>query len=505
MRNLRFLCLALVILSASIQAKSQMTHMPVREGVQFRAGLLDNMMLLNNLGESELPFVKQMLYKWAETRLARVEGSDYSSLADYHEFQNYCIKHKILLIGGPLLGNISDRSADIWVRTSKPSEVSILLIINGKERTFGPVATTIESQLSAVVRVDELDANKEYSYEVFVDNEEIPCAYETKFRTTSPSRKINTRIVFGSCFHRWGLANMQQTTTIIERSPNAFLGLGDIAAQDRNGSVNWHSLDYFARDLYPAWQKLVARVPFYALWDDHDYFDNDKYGVPAGYKTQDKENVWDVFRYAWCNPSYGFGDDKKGVFFKTTIGASDVIMVDHRYFRTKGSLLGKEQMDWLKQQLLACKSPFIIIGCGTMWSDYVSNGKDSWGKFDTEGREEILRFIEENNIKGVLFISGDRHGSRGFRIPRTSGFSFYEFGVASLGGLGGQPATKPEWNTQTYGLNGGFAFGEFTFDTKPKDPTVTFRLVGEEGNVIYKLTVKQSELTPANWSPVSAK
>lgn len=46
------------------------------------------------------------------------------------------------------------------------------------------------------------------------------------------------------------------------------------------------------------------------------------------------------------------------------------------------------------------------------------------GVNDPEGREELFSFIEENNISGVLLISGDRHGARGFTIPRKSDFGF---------------------------------------------------------------------------------
>ena len=52
-----------------------------------------------------------------------------------------------------------------------------------------------------------------------------------------------------------------------------------------------------------------------------------------------------------------------------------------------------------------------------MWSGKVSGGKDSWGKFDPAGREEILSLIEQHKIPGLLLISGDRHGTRGSRIP----------------------------------------------------------------------------------------
>ncbi len=173
-------------------------------------------------------------------------------------------------------------------------------------------------------------------------------------------------------------------------------------------------------------------------------------------------------------------------------------MTDNRYFRTgeKGSFLGPQQMDWLKEQLLDCEGPFIILSCGSMWSDYVSNGKDSWGVNDPEGREELFSFIEENKINGVLLISGDRHGARGFRIPRKSDFGFYEFEAASLGARVGPPAIDPTWDTQLYGIDGQFAFGEFTYLPSGKDPSVVFRLVGEAGNIIYEKTIHKSELAP---------
>ena len=42
----------------------------------------------------------------------------------------------------------------------------------------------------------------------------------------------------------------------------------------------------------------------------------------------------------------------------------------------------------------------------------LSGGKDSWGKFDPKGREEIFSLIEKHRIPGVLLTSGDRHGAR---------------------------------------------------------------------------------------------
>jgi len=85
---------------------------------------------------------------------------------------------------------------------------------------------------------------------------------------------------------------------------------------------------------------------------------------------------------------------------------------------------------------------------------------------------------------------------RGFSIPRPSGFSFYEFEAGSLGGRSGPPVTSDKWDTQFYGISGQYAFGEFSINADLPDPEVTFRLMGDDGTEIYKLTFKRSQLTP---------
>jgi alkaline phosphatase D len=284
---------------------------------------------------------------------------------------------------------------------------------------------------------------------------------------------------------------------IRSRQPAALLLYGDIAAQDRKDHFGLLRADYLLRDFMPAWQSLAAAVPVLATWDDHDYYANDISGTKGGISPEILPQLWNVWRQNWNNPAYGFGEPKRGVFLRTRLGPCDVIMTDNRYFRGNGeAFLGEDQLKWLEAQLLDCKGPFIIISCGTMWSDYVNDGKDSWGKFDPKGRERIFKFIEDNRIAGVLLISGDRHGARGFRIPRPPGFNFYEFEVGSLGGRHGPPETDPAWTTQFYHLVWQYAFGEFTIDAAPVDPTVTFRLIREDGRIMHELTLERSQLTP---------
>ncbi len=437
----------------------------------------------------------------------------FADLAGDAEFQRLCQENKITHLGGPMLGNVSPEGVSVWLRTISPAKVEVRVMVEGIEKTFGPVWTSLETDLTAVVPIEGLKPQTHYHYKVLVDGKSINIPESAMILTAPEAAQTGrVRIAFGTCAHQIGLGNRKMANLIRSRQPAALLLGGDIAVQDKRSHFGLHRADYLLRDFYPAWQSLSSAIPVYSTWDDHDYYNNDVGGIPKSKAGVDRAGVWKVFRHAWNNPAYGFGNKGRGVFFRTRIGPCDIIMLDNRYFRyTRGDqypFLGDLQMEWLFTQLLDCEGPFIILSCGTMWSDYVSNGKDSWGRWDPKGREKIFQFIEKNHIAGVLLISGDRHGARGFRIPRSSGFNFYEFEVASLGGLpaykySGPPITKPGWKTQLFGFGGPYAFGEFTINATIPDPEITFRLIQEDAKVLYEITLKRSQLTPPDKKPAS--
>lgn len=467
-----------------------MSHSLLKEG-----DLEGNMRLLNLGGEQSEQ--TQAFYKAAYEFLATAPNATFAEMMADAKIRN--LRPRAIL-GGPMLGDIGSNGASVWVRTAYPSsQVEVEVTTDDGRKTFGPVSSSVESDLTAIVRVTGLKPEMRYPYRVLVDGKPIDMPEQATITTPPADSASKVRIAFGTCFHRWGLANQQQADLIRSRDPSAALFCGDIAVQDRNNHLGLHRADYLLRDMHAGWRNLVAAVPVYAIWDDHDYFDNDKAGIPNGYTLADKQGVCDTFQQAWNNPSYGFNDERRGIFHRTRIGPCDVIMLDTRYFRTgeNGCFLGEEQMEWFERQLLDCQGPFIILASSTMWCDHVSNGKDSWGVWDPEGRERIFQLIERNKIGGVLLISGDRHGARGFRIPRPSGFNFYEFEAGSLGGRTGPPVSKPTWeDVQLYGIAGQYAFGEFTFDATIDDPEVTFRLIRDDGETLYERTFSHSELTP---------
>ncbi len=402
------------------------------------------------------------------------------------------------LMGGPLLGQLTTNSVSIWLRPATKNKLQIKVIsdTDNFSRTYNTKA--LKPGIEQRLLIDDLKANIKYSYTIFSNKESVA---KGTF-TTAPSSESNEefRITFGSCFHKIGLHNPNLVNEILKREPSAMMLLGDLAVDDRENQINMHRADYLLRDVSAAWSKLAANVPLYSAWDDHDYFNNDLSGIPKGFTAEDREEVRAVWFENWNNPVI----ENEGIYFSTRIGPVEIIMLDTRSCRDGnrqgeyGSYLGLEQMLWLKETLQESDAPFKIISSGTMWSDYVTKAKDSWGSWDIEAREELFSFIEDKSISGVLLISGDRHGARGFTIPRNSGFKFYEFEAASMGGVPGPDGMAPDTSNQLFGYHGTdvIAFGEFTFNTSGTEPLTTFRLIDETGKILEEHVLPYSLLTP---------
>ncbi len=405
-------------------------------------------------------------------------------------------RHGLDLMAGPMLGDLRPQGVTIWLRTA--IEGSLTVQVGDKSLTIDQLQPGQERR----VRIDGLTPNSEYAYAVLGQEGELAGG---RFSTPpSPDEPSKLRIAFGSCFHKIGLHNPNLFREVLNRRPHAMLLLGDIAVDDRNNNVSMHRSDYQLRDVSKPWRSMVSNLPVYAAWDDHDYFDNDLSGIPRTFNAQDRNAVREVWHQNWNNPPTE--NNREGIYFNTRLGPVEVIMLDTRSCRNNqrrgayGSYLGEGQMNWLKTTLKSTQAPFKIISSGTMWSDFVSNGKDSWGTWDKEGREEILNFIEQQKIGGVLFISGDRHGARGFRMPRPSGFTFHEFEPATLGGVSGPKGIIKNCTEQLFGHDGQdfIAFGEFSFDTTLEEPKVTFRLIHHSGDVLEEIELSLRELTPAD-------
>jgi alkaline phosphatase D len=403
------------------------------------------------------------------------------------------------LLAGPMLGELSAHGVTVWLRPSVVGPMAIQVGSKGANRAF-PFDV---AEPGAVMRVGVAGLVADTAHTYTIVNEAGEQVAEGAFRTAPGSGSTESlRIAFGSCFHKIGVHNPNLMRLVAERGNRAMLLLGDLAVDDREARFNEHYADYLLRDVSQAWRDFTEKVPVYASWDDHDYLNNDKSGLQRGRITdEDRRALRLLWQENWVNPQTEVAD--RGIYFNTVVGDVEIIMLDTRSCREwerrgeRGAYLGDNQMQWLFKTLKASKATFIIMTSGTMWSDYMSRAKDSWGTWDIPGREEIFDFIEANQVGGVLLLSGDRHGARGFTIQRPSGFKLHEFEAATLGGVRGPGAFAPDQSSQLYGYAAGLkAFGEFTFDSVKADPEVTFRLIGEDGNALEEHLFRRSELCP---------
>ena len=152
-------------------------------------------------------------------------------------------------------------------------------------------------------------------------------------------------------------------------------------------------------------QRLLARTAVAAIWDDHEVandFDGSHFAVAEG-RTALRE-YWPM-RTA----------DPTVLYRRLSWGpAADIIILDTRQYRSpnatpdgpRKTMLGRRQKEWLKEELRASRAPFKFVVSSVPFLGPF--GVDKWNGFATE-RDELKRFIGQERIGNVAFLSADMH------------------------------------------------------------------------------------------------
>jgi alkaline phosphatase D len=355
-----------------------------------------------------------------------------------------------------------------------------------------PVKTTKNADFTALLDVEGLEPFQEYYYDVLLDGKSVFKNGFPKFRTfPAKGKKAKFDVAFGGGA-RYISEKERIWDTIASFEPAAFLFLGDNVYIDLPNSRTKQRVHYYRRQLRPEFRRMSASAAIYAIWDDHDFGKNDTAGGPDTFKPDWKLPVWRVFKENWNNPYYGGGKTQPGCWFDFSIGDVDFFMTDGRYYRSfkNKTMLGPVQKKWLLDKLAASKATFKVIASGTLWTETADKGgADSWWGVKEE-REEILSLIDRKNIGGVILISADRHRTDVYRIQRPNGYDLYEFETSKLTNEHTH-GTKKE---AMFSYNKGNFFGMMTFDLAKRDPEMTFRCITIDGQSVYDLTLRRSQL-----------
>lgn len=425
------------------------------------------------------------------------------------------------LISGPWSGGVELRTASIWMEVSKyvkkvqvsykskdSKKVNKVLYQGNLERTFNPIKIDLVG----------LDFNTSYEYDIWIDDEKIKLPFATKFTTKDfwQFRKPAPDFSFlaGSCnysneviYDRPGKSYGGDSSIyeLMAATPAQFnLWLGD----------NWY---YREVDYSSVWglqyrashdrskfaiQSLMASMPQYAIWDDHDFGPND-----ANQSFIFKQDSRVVFKDYFLNPT--FGQDDKGIYTQFSYSDADFFLTDNRFFRSQENLedsidgksndqksyLGEQQMEWLKNALLTSKATFKFIVSGNQILNEL-NPFESMQHYSFE-YNNLLQFLKRHKINGVIFLTGDRHHGEVIRLNREGSYPLYDITLSPLTSGIAKPHVSELNNPQRI-LNTLVEeqhFGKISISGPKNDRNVFLEFVGKKGQVISTWKINQNEIS----------
>jgi alkaline phosphatase D len=247
-----------------------------------------------------------------------------------------------------------------------------------------------------------------------------------------------TRIAFGSC----SMESKPQPIwdVILASRCDLFMFLGDnIYGDTRDMSVLRAKYAKFASE--PGVARLRATTPVVAIWDDHDFGEND-----AGAEYPPKDESRRIFLEFWDEPAGSPRWDRDGVYASYVFGPPgkrvQVILPDLRYNRTpiltldlagnnyeawargkaaaglpvpgpyarnpdpQATMLGERQWQWLERQLEVPAELRLIASSLQVLADFT--GWESWINYARD-HQSLIDLIRRKSAKGVIFLSGDIH------------------------------------------------------------------------------------------------
>lgn len=356
-----------------------------------------------------------------------------------------------LLQSGPMLGYNEMREVLLWVQTQSAAEVQFAYWEAGREqeKRYTKTVTTAPEGAYTAKGIAVVEPGRQYEYQLLINQQAVALPYPTVF-TAQPLLRSDDehlpdfRIALGSCTNVLDpayddpdpefSARYQIFTSIYQQSPDLMLWLGDNIYL---GDPDWYTRTgifhrYTHTRSIAELQPLLAAAHHYAISDDHDFGPND-----SDRSFIHKDKTLEAFELFWGNPTFGLPGVAGAISFFRYLDI-DFFLLDNRYHRSPNNrttgartVLGKEQLEWLIDALTYSKAPYkmVLIGGQVLNTAAVF---ENYANHYPEERQYLLRRIEEENITGVLFLSGDRHHSELSRYVNNRGNAVYDLTISPL-------------------------------------------------------------------------
>lgn len=407
---------------------------------------------------------------------------------------NYCRIEAQQLVSQPFVGHKSHTEFSFWCMFKKVDSVQFILkddkgnSIQQKQVYFDK-SNTYKKYFPINLNFNGLKANSTYSVFYTINNKQ-----NLLFSVTTENDSLeNFSFLAGSCafvgtsFTKLvkPFNNLQIFNSMANDSANFMLWLGDNVYYifEQNSPKKQQKRNTQVR-LNKKLSNFFHTKEHYAIWDDHDFGSNN-----SGAEFKNKVSSLNVFQQFWPNP-------KNGDFNYYTFKKEDVqfFMLDGRYNKTEEEALGKQQFEWLKNELQKSDATFKIIAIGFQ----ALNKSQSHESFYQKRSEfdALMNFIKEHEIDGIFFLTGDRHFAELVKVDSILPYSLYDFTTSTLSMYtlkksATEELINPSVPNTYYPKNN---YGKLSIFGTPENRQCLIELKNRQGEAVWQYSIKANEL-----------
>jgi alkaline phosphatase D len=375
---------------------------------------------------------------------------------------------------GVVVGDVTAQSAVLWARADRKGTLKVQLS-GGKHRRVARLRFRAEDDYTGQVVLTGLKPDTDYRYRVGSERgsfETAPAADDAEAVHLAFGGDVAGQNVCRDTGE--GFPIME---TIRGLRPDVFIGLGDMIYADnacdpvgRYGNPQvpgpgaaadlatfWAHWRYNRADA--ASRRLLASTSYVGVWDDHEVVNDfgplsDTRMTPP-YTPGVHLLPIGLDAFLDYTPIAVAPNTPKRLYRSLRWGKHlELFVLDTRQYRDANAamdspdrpktMLGREQLTWLKESLAASDATWKVIVSSVPMSIPTgfppTGGRDGWANFDQmTGFEQelldILRFMESRGIVNTVWITTDVHFAEAFRyrpFAASPGFAVYELATGPL-------------------------------------------------------------------------
>ncbi len=403
-------------------------------------------------------------------------------------------------------GFVTETEVGIWIQTDEPSKVKLIMgendgrFINPPE-TMKVIETVLENRFIARFKVSNLKSGTGYAYGFEINGQEPEKFHIIRTKSRYKKEQPNDfSLAFGSCadFDPPRTTEEEGSSLVFESiplsSPTLMIWLGDniyFKKEDFGSRENMFKRYQISRSR-PYMQDLLKGAHHYAIWDDHDFGPNN-----SNSSYEYKNHSLEAFNLYWMNENQIFPGE--GITSTFSYEDADFFLLDNRSWRIvdeenpdNNTIWGSRQMDWLKDQLKSSEAIFKIICTGGQFLSDAAVHENHANVAPVE-RQELLDFLKDEGIGGIVFLTGDRHSSE-LSMETIGNRKAYDWTISPMRANAYDHTDEPNTKRIKGSMFAQHMFGFIEFQGQFGSRELKLTAYDRSGNELWNYVINQEDL-----------